>query len=77
MYTAGTDTMVPVFGDLYLTNAAEVRARLPELFLPQANVPFTDQQIYAIGGRQLLTISIAVSNTAVGQMMLDLSSDWG
>ena len=76
LYTAGSDAVVPVFGDVYVTNAAEVRARLPELFLPQSNVPFTDLQVYDVGARKLLAVSIAISNTGIGQMMLDLSSDW-
>lgn len=73
---AGVSTPVAVVGDYYLKTPTEVRARLLELYLPQANVPFTDRTVYAIGGRQLLAITVNVSNTGFGQMMLDLSSPW-
>lgn len=74
--TAGVSKPVPVVGDYYLKTATEVRARLPELFLPQAFTPFTNGTVYAIDGRQLLAITINVGNTAMGQMMLDLSTPW-
>ncbi|UCU94027.1 hypothetical protein [Hydrogenophaga taeniospiralis] len=73
---AGISTPVPVIGDYYLKTATEVRARLPELYLPQADQPFSDGTYYAIGGRQLLALTINTNQTTLGQMMLDLSTPW-
>ena len=76
LYAAGVSTPVPVVGDFYLKTATEIRARLPEMYLPQANAPFVDGQIYELDGRKLLAITISVSNTGVGQLMIDLALDW-
>jgi hypothetical protein len=73
---AGASTPVAVVGDYYLKTPTEIRARLPELYLPQANAPFTDRTVYSIGGRQLLAITINIGNTTLGQMMLDLATPW-
>lgn len=76
LYAAGGETSVPVVGDIYIGNAVEIRARLPELYLPQANNPFNDRQVYESGSLRLLSITVSTSNTGLGQMMLDLNSDW-
>lgn len=73
------NAVVPLIGDIHIKTPTEVRAKMPGLWLPQAVRPFTDRAILdaPVSGKKLLTITVMVSTSGQGQMMLDMTGPWG
>lgn len=74
----GAAAVVPIIGDYYIKTATEVRARMPALCLPQAVTPFDDRQVVdaPTSDRKLLAVTVMVSTSGVGQLMLDMTGPW-
>lgn len=79
MSTPVETTVVAITGDYYTRASGAPLGRMPGLFLPQSNVPFTDLSEHYLEpiNRVLVAFTIAHSNTGTqGQMMLDLTGPW-
>jgi hypothetical protein len=79
LFNVSEDTVVPICGDYYTRASGAPRGRMPGLFLPQANLPFTDLSEHYLEplGRVLVAYTIAASNNGLsGQMMLDMTGPW-
>lgn len=73
------DVVLPVTSDYYLRSAAEVRAKLPGLYIPQGNNAFNPDEVYDFPGMasDLLCVSFRrVAGGAAGQLFLDMSTPW-
>lgn len=76
---ASGDVAVPITSDYYIRTSAEIRSRLPGLFIPQGNLAFSNTTIYDFAGldRKLLCLNLrTVASGAAGQVMLDVTGPW-
>lgn len=76
-----SDAAIPITSDYYLKDSSgEIRARLPGLFVPQGDKPFTQDQVHAFGGvgRRLLSMVVRTENNTAGsgQVLLDVTGPW-
>lgn len=70
---------MPITSDYYIRTSAEIRSRLPGLFIPQGNLAFSNTTIYDFAGldRKLLCLNLrTVASGAAGQVMLDVTGPW-
>ncbi|MFN3493832.1 MAG: hypothetical protein ACK40L_04935 [Hydrogenophaga sp.] len=76
---ASGDVVIPVTSDYYFRTAAEIRAKLPGLYIPQGNNAFNAGEVYEFPGlnRKLLCVSFRrVAGGGAGQLFLDMSAPW-